>query len=107
MAVAKECGSPLGESKQNVLATDGVFGNTSFTTLVQISSVLQKRAEHCESFRMYVQSLGSCVSYMGTIAALREYAADARAAHSQRLLDMRPILSYSLTPVYYVSACIK
>lgn len=36
---------------------------------------------------------------IGTIAALIEYAADASAAHSHRLLDMRPILSYSLTPV--------
>ena len=40
---------------------------------------------------------------IGTIAALIEYAADASAAHSHRLLDMRPILSYSLTPVYIQS----
>lgn len=35
---------------------------------------------------------------MGTIAALREYAADARAAHSHLLFEMRPILSCSRMP---------
>lgn len=46
IAVDKECGSPLGASKQNVLDTPGVFGSTSLTALTKISCVLQKRAEH-------------------------------------------------------------
>lgn len=51
-AVTRECGSPQGVLKQNVLDTEGVFGRTSFTALTKISSVLQNSAEHCESFRM-------------------------------------------------------
>lgn len=47
----------------------------------------------------------TAVLTIGTIAALIEYAADASAAHSHRLLDMRPILSYSLTPVYIIKVC--
>ena len=63
VAVVRECGSPEGVLKQNVLFTKGVLGRTSFTALTKMSSVLQNNAEHCESFRIYVQSFGNCVSY--------------------------------------------
>ena len=62
MAVVRECGSPDGVLKQKVLFTEGVLGRTSFTAFTKISSVLQNNAEHWESFKMYVQSFGNCVS---------------------------------------------
>ena len=59
IAVANDDGSPLGALKQNDSLTSGTFGNVSFDALMKISCVLQNNALHCESLRMYVQSLGS------------------------------------------------
>ena len=99
IAVAKDDGSPLGALKQNDSFTNGTFGSDSFHAFMKISCVLQNSALHCESLRMYVQSLGSWVSYIGTIAAFIEYEAAASAAHSHRLLEMIPILSCGPIPV--------
>jgi hypothetical protein len=63
MAVVRACGSPPGVLKQNVSANRGVLGRTSFLALMKMSSVLQNNALQPESFKMYVQSLGSWVSY--------------------------------------------
>jgi hypothetical protein len=48
---------------------------------------------------MYVQSEGNCASYIGTIAAFKEYAAAATVAHSHLLFEIIATFPYSLTPV--------
>ena len=53
MCVDRECGLPLGASNHSVADTQGAFGSTSLTALMTILLVLQKRAEHWESFRMH------------------------------------------------------
>ena len=43
---------------------------------------------------MYIQSLTSCASYIGTSVEFSEYVVAAIVAHSWRLLDIMPTLEY-------------